>query len=68
MKKLREILVERFLQNYVPTEASVADFGGLPFSVDSSLSRCTKLLSLPLKTPIVWRIFAKRRFVVGVKP
>lgn len=40
----------------------------LPFSVNSSPSKSSKLLSLYLKTPVAWKIFGKQTFMVGVKP
>ena len=40
----------------------------LPFSVSSSPSKSSKLLSLYLKVPLVWKIFGKQTFMVGVKP
>jgi len=40
----------------------------LPFSVNSSPSRSSKLLSLYLKMPPAWRLFGKQTFMVGVKP
>jgi SAM-dependent methyltransferase len=40
----------------------------LPFSVSSSPSKSSTLLSLYLKIPPVWRIFGKQTFMVGVKP
>ncbi|HZY66929.1 MAG TPA: methyltransferase domain-containing protein [Rubrobacteraceae bacterium] len=39
----------------------------LPFSVKSSPSRSSKLLSLYLKAPPAWRIFGKQTFMVGTK-
>ena len=39
----------------------------LPFSVGSSPSKSSKLLSLYLKVPPIWRIFGKQTFMVGVK-
>jgi SAM-dependent methyltransferase len=39
----------------------------LPFSVSSSPSKSSKLLSLYLRIPPVWRIFGKQTFLVGVK-
>ncbi len=40
----------------------------LPFSVNASPSRSTKLLNLYLKMPPVWKVFGKQTFMVGVKP
>jgi ubiquinone/menaquinone biosynthesis C-methylase UbiE len=40
----------------------------LPFSVKSSPSRSSKVLSLYLKMPLAWKIFGKQLFMVGVKP
>jgi ubiquinone/menaquinone biosynthesis C-methylase UbiE len=39
----------------------------LPFSVNSSPSRSPRLLSVYLKTPLLWRVFGKQTFIVGVK-
>jgi ubiquinone/menaquinone biosynthesis C-methylase UbiE len=40
----------------------------LPFSVNSSPSRSSRLLKLYLRLPPIWRIFGKQTFMVGVKP
>ena len=40
----------------------------LLFSVKSSPSRSSKLLSLYLKMFLAWKIFGKQTFMVGVKP
>lgn len=39
----------------------------LPFSVNSSPSKSTKLLRLYLKMPLAWRVFGKQTFMIGVK-
>ncbi len=39
----------------------------LPFSVNSSPSRSTKLLGLYLKLPPAWKLFGKQTFMVGIK-
>lgn len=39
----------------------------LPFSVNSSPSRSSKLLRLYLKLPLAWKLFGKQTFMVGVK-
>lgn len=40
----------------------------LPFSVNSSPSKSSKLLRLYLKMPLAWKIFGKQTFMVGAKP
>ncbi len=40
----------------------------LPFSVNSSPSRSSKLLRLYLRLPLTWRIFGKQTYMVGAKP
>ena len=39
----------------------------LPFSVNSSPSKSTKLLKLYLKMPLAWKLFGKQTFMVGIK-
>ena len=39
----------------------------LPFSVNSSPSRSTRLLRLYLRMPPAWKIFGKQTFMIGVK-
>lgn len=39
----------------------------LPFSVASSPSRSATLLRLYLKAPLLWRLFGKQAFAVGIK-
>ncbi len=39
----------------------------LPFSVNSSPSRSSKLLSVYLKMPPAWRLFGKQTFMVGIR-
>jgi ubiquinone/menaquinone biosynthesis C-methylase UbiE len=39
----------------------------LPFSVNSSPSKSTKLLRLYLKMPLAWKLFGKQTFIVGIK-
>jgi ubiquinone/menaquinone biosynthesis C-methylase UbiE len=39
----------------------------LPFSVNSSPSKSTKLLRLYLKMPPAWKLFGKQTFMIGVK-
>lgn len=39
----------------------------LPFSVASSPSKSSRLLSLYLKAPPLWRVFGKQAFMVGIK-
>jgi ubiquinone/menaquinone biosynthesis C-methylase UbiE len=39
----------------------------LPFSVNSSPSKSTKLLRLYLKMPPAWKLFGKQMFMIGVK-
>lgn len=39
----------------------------LPFSVNSSPSKSPRLLRLYLRMPLLWRIFGKQTFMVGVK-
>ncbi len=40
----------------------------LPFSAKLSTYKSTTLLSLYLKMPLLWKIFGKQIFMVGVKP
>jgi ubiquinone/menaquinone biosynthesis C-methylase UbiE len=39
----------------------------LPFSVNSSPSKSTKLLRLYLKMPLAWKLFGKQTFIIGIK-
>jgi hypothetical protein len=39
----------------------------LPFSVKMSALRSTRLLHLYLKMPLLWRMFGKQTFMIGVK-
>lgn len=39
----------------------------LPYSVNSSPSRDSRLLKLYLRLPLAWRVFGKQTFMVGVK-
>jgi SAM-dependent methyltransferase len=70
-----------FIDHYIPlTEKSLGEaliISGfkisecipqfLPFSVNSSPSKSSRLLSLYLKVPPVWRIFGKQTFMVRVQ-
>jgi ubiquinone/menaquinone biosynthesis C-methylase UbiE len=40
----------------------------LPYSVNSSPSKSTRVLRLYLKMPLAWKLFGKQTFMVGVKP
>lgn len=58
-------LGEALLASGFEVERCVPRF--LPFSVDSSPSRSPRLLEVYLKVPLLWKVFGKQTFMVGVK-